>query len=411
MQWKIQNPDLQYEHDKIAVPIQQYVLSQFSTTNEEIVELPLEEESKTKSYVQGNENIQNTQTSNSEDTNNFDYDNNDSVSDDDNNPIPPDYFRVEEEAQLPRNHFEMNYFDREIVSTPIHNLNNDKILQCDEERGWKRPFPDDMPYQGPFMAKWGLNIEMETKNPEDFFNLMFDTHMFETIADETNQNARSRIRNFTQGRDPIQQMVHPDNKKYNRLYQWKDVNSTDIKIFMAHIIVMSLVRKSAVHSYWSRNSLSHMPFFGKYLSRNKFQNILWHLHLNNIADNPPPGCPGHDPLAWLRNIITMAQDNFKRVYIPWIDVDVNESTCTFHGRVKFLQYNKSKPNKFHIKLFMASEKYTGYILSFLVYTGSESNELVKRNATLDPPCSITTKMLWDYLKPEICLMFNCNTPI
>ena len=372
---------------------------QFSTTNEEIVELPLEEESKTESYAQGNnsnddvpypnvpideipeipfpnegtgnENIQNTQTSNSEDTNTFDYDNNDSVSDDDNNPIPPDYFRVEEESQLPHNHFEMNYFDREIVSTPIHNYNNDKILQCDEERGWKRPFPDDMPYQGPFMAKWGLNIEMETKNPEDFFNLMFDTHMFETIADETNQYAQSQIRNFTQGRDPIQQMVHPDNKKYNRLYQWKDVNSLDIEIFMAHIIVMSLVRKSAVHSYWSRNSLSHMPFFGKYLSRNKFQNILWHLHLNNIADNPPPGCPGHDPLAWLRNIITMAQDNFKRV--PGIDVAVDESTCTFRGRVKFLQYNKSKPNKFHIKLFMALEKYTGYILSQFTQDQSPTN--------------------------------------
>ena len=51
---KIQNPDLQYEHDKIAVPVQQHVLSQFSTTNEEIVELPLYEESKTESYVQGN---------------------------------------------------------------------------------------------------------------------------------------------------------------------------------------------------------------------------------------------------------------------------------------------------------------------------------------------------------------------
>ena len=102
-------------------------MPQFSTTNEEIVELPPDEESETESYAQGNnsnddvpypnvpideipeipfpnegtgnENIKNTQTSNSEDMNNFDYDNNDSISDDDNNPIPPDYFRDEEEAQ------------------------------------------------------------------------------------------------------------------------------------------------------------------------------------------------------------------------------------------------------------------------------------------------------------------------
>ena len=94
----------------------------------------------------------------------------------------------------------------------------------------------------------------------------------------------------------------------------------------------------------------------------------------------------------------MAQDNFKRVYIPGIDVAVNESTCAFRGRVKFLQYYKSKPNKFHIKLFMASEKYMGYILSFSVYTGSESNELVKRNATLDLSCSITTKTVMGLLE-------------
>ena len=105
----------------------------------------------------------------------------------------------------------------------------------------------------------------------------------------------------------------------------------------------------------------------------------------------PPGCPGHDPLASLRNIISMAQDNFKHVYVWDGDVAVDKSMCGFHGRVKFLQYNKSKPNKFYIKLFMASEKQTGYMLTFSVYTGLECNELVQCNAVLDPLSSITTK--------------------
>ena len=47
---------------------------------------------------------------------------------------------------------------------------------------------------------------------------------------------------------------------------------------------------------------------------------------------------------------------------------------------------------------MASEKYMGYILSFFVYTGSESNKLVKRNATLDPSCSITIKTVMELLE-------------
>ena len=92
----------------------------------------------------------------------------------------------------------------------------------------------------------------------------------------------------------------------------------------------------------------------------------------------------------------MAQDYFKHVYVCDGDVVVNKFTCGFCGRVKFLQYNKLKPNKFHIKLFMASEKQTGHMLTFSVYTGSDCDELVQHNAVLDPSSSITTKTVMDY---------------
>ena len=70
-----------------------------------------------------------------------------------------------------------------------------------------------MPLQGPFTARQGLNIDMATKKPEDFFNLMFDSHMFETIADETNKYARNRIAHITNGRDATEQMVDPSNRR------------------------------------------------------------------------------------------------------------------------------------------------------------------------------------------------------
>ena len=94
----------------------------------------------------------------------------------------------------------------------------------------------------------------------------------------------------------------------------------------------------------------------------------------------------------------MAQDNFKHVYVCGGDVAVDKSTCSFHRRVKFLPDNKSKPNKFHIKLFMASEKQTGYMLTFSIYTGLECNELVQCNVVLDPSSSITTKTVMGLLE-------------
>ena len=81
-------------------------------------------------------------------------------------------------------------------------------------------------------------------------------------------HARNRISSIMWGRDLIQQLDDPTNKKHNRLHSWKDLNVADIKLFMAHVIVMSLVHKSVVHGYWSKNMLSHMSFFKKYLETN-----------------------------------------------------------------------------------------------------------------------------------------------
>ena len=172
--------------------------------------------------------------------------------------------------------------------------------------GRKVYLPDDIPLQGPFTINPGLKVEMTTRNLKDFFFLNFDDHMFETIADQTNDYARDRISSIMCGRDLIQQLDDPTNKKHNRLDCWKDINAIDIKLFMAHDIVISLVCKSAVYGYWSKNTLSHRPVFGKYLSKNKFQTIPWHLHFNDVLSNPAPGLPGHDPLACLRNIRAMA---------------------------------------------------------------------------------------------------------
>ena len=97
--------------------------------------------------------------------------------------------------------------------------------------------------------------------------------MFKTIADQTNAYATNRISSIMHGRDLIQQLDDPTNKKHSHLHSWKDVNATNIKLLMAQVIVMSLGQKSAVHGYWSKKTLSHTPFFGKYLSHNKFQTI------------------------------------------------------------------------------------------------------------------------------------------
>ena len=46
-----------------------------------------------------------------------------------------------------------------------------------------------------------------------------------------------------------------------------------------------------------QNPYTHLPFFGKFMSRSKFQSLLWNLHIADDFQNPRHGQPGHDPLA------------------------------------------------------------------------------------------------------------------
>ena len=71
------------------------------------------------------------------------------------------------------------------------------------------------------------------------------------------------------------------------------VKSADIRISMAHLIIMGLLQKWRTDHYWSTYAFSNIPFFGKYMSCNHFQTILQNPHLSENTRNLPPTC-----LSW-----------------------------------------------------------------------------------------------------------------
>ena len=258
--------------------------------------------------------------------------------------FPPEYFTNLEgnisssDIETEENNYVIEMEDNEHATPfeePIINYDRDIELQEDIDDGWEKILNDQVPDYCHFIGHQGLNMGTISRNPEDFFNELFDERMYTIIAEETNNYARQQIMKAMGDRDPFQNMDHYSYKRHARLGTWKDLNSSDIKIFIAHLLVMSSVRKPALHSYWSTNSLSRTPFFGQYLGRNKFQDILWNIHV--VADtstNPPPGVPDHDPLAKVRPFVRMCQDNFRVLYKPSENISIDESTLAF--KVEFL---------------------------------------------------------------------------
>ena len=108
----------------------------------------------------------------------------------------------------------------------------------DIDNSWEKLDIDEVPDQGPFKETPGLNLDTESRKPEDFFNNFFDDRMFTIIADATNDYAYKKIRSLLEDRDAFQQLEHQSHRRQARLSTWKDINAADIKIFITHLLFM-----------------------------------------------------------------------------------------------------------------------------------------------------------------------------
>ena len=102
------------------------------------------------------------------------------------------------------------------------------------------------------------------------------------------------------------------------------MNESDMKIFIGHLILMGIVKKSQIAKYWSRNVLTETPYFGKTMMRNQFLLIMKNLHLvNNMFDDKS------DELFKIHPFVKMCDENFKYVYTCKSPLSVDEACCGF----------------------------------------------------------------------------------
>ena len=75
-----------------------------------------------------------------------------------------------------------------------------------------------------------------------------------------------------------------------------------------------------------------MPYFGHYMSRNHFQNILWNLHISDPDEaNQLKGEADHDPLFLVRPMVDMMQRNFCTKYRPGKELSLDKAHVLLRG--------------------------------------------------------------------------------
>ena len=87
------------------------------------------------------------------------------------------------------------------------------------------------------------------------------------------------------------------------------------------------MKKPKLAQFWSTNEMLETPFFGKKMSRNRFEIINKFLHFN---DNLARDAEDPDRLYKLRPILDLLINIFKMNYVPDEHVSIDEGRDTSH---------------------------------------------------------------------------------
>ena len=188
---------------------------------------------------------------------------------------------------------------------PCVNYPNDKVYPEDEKNGWVRLDQDTGPpniYR--FEASCRNYLNLNNYTPGAVFDEFFEGKLWTILSENTNKYVHTKLRQAKDNgdKDPIELLIEgADQNPCAGLNNWEDTSPDEMKVFVAHLIVMGILKKNSLEQYWSRDNILNMPFFGHYMSRNHFQNILWNPHISDPDEtNPQKGEADHDPLFLVR---------------------------------------------------------------------------------------------------------------
>lgn len=210
-----------------------------------------------------------------------------------------------------------------------------------------------------FLVKSGPNLNnIQAESELDFFNLFFNNKLIDVIVKETNDFAEKMFEKKQNAGGPSTSCpVKPFQK----------VTHGEWMIFLALVILMSIIKKPNLKMYFSTNSMFATPFFNMAMTRNRFLEILRFLHFNSD--------PEAKKLEKLKPVITILLENFKSVHTPERNICIDESLFGWKGRLGFRQYIPSKRSRYGIKIYKLCESLSGYIWNCVIYTGKDTEIL------------------------------------
>uniref|UniRef100_A0A3Q1B481 PiggyBac transposable element-derived protein domain-containing protein n=1 Tax=Amphiprion ocellaris TaxID=80972 RepID=A0A3Q1B481_AMPOC len=247
--------------------------------------------------------------------------------------------------------------------------------------GWKtEEEPDSLPSLPHFLPKRRpgvqppLSEKVDSPSPSDLFKIYLDQAAIKNLCANTNKNAAKNI-------------------AASKNFKWADVTVPEMYQYIGLTLYMSTLKLPKMRDFWRTDSIFHVEYPRKVMSRERFLTIAGNMHISDPADDVindgKKGTDDYDCLYRIRPLYDSLHVACKAVYHPRQELSVDERMVATKARIALKQYIKNKPTKCGIKLFVLSDT-TGYTVDFNIYTG-RSTMATGKGLSFDAVMSLINK--------------------
>lgn len=217
------------------------------------------------------------------------------------------------------------------------------------------------------------NIDMS--DPESLFKLFFSDDIVGYICRASDEYA-----------DMLQ-----DRRKVMYSY-YKRMSPEDFYRMLAILIHFGYKKIPSYRLAWSKASLCYDPFVSNTMSRNRFEGLMYFLHVVNQEDEERLK-NDKNKLAKVHPLLDHINKKSKLHCQPEKELSIDERMVRSKARFTFKQYIRNKPTKWGFKLWCLCNASNGYTVQFSVYRGKTGEVSSKKGLSYD----VVLHLMKDYL--------------
>ena len=168
---------------------------------------------------------------------------------------------------------------------------------------------------------------------------------------------------------------------------WPKLIAHEFNVWLGLTIVMGIHKLPSLELYQSNQWLYAIPQFKVVISRLHYQQIKSYLYFTN------PGETHSDPIGKIRKLLNKFEENCRKEFRLDCNLSIDEmmvKTKSSYAKIKVRI--PSKPIRDGVKIHAVCDSQTGYLYTFHVYDGTQTNIMQVGSKTTNTIATLMNKL-------------------